>query len=117
MIDARTISTWTAVLAAAAVAAGCGSDGSGAEPLDCSAGGGEGALSRCLEPTLDASYYVEQSLRYFDTLDSGVGPFVQPSYSELVARFGEIRDPHFFHEPLFEPELSPGDNRVIGQRL
>lgn len=68
---------------------GCGGDGStGAAPRPgCVASGEPGATSTCLAATRDASYYVEQSETYFDTLDSSVSPFVQPSYSPLVARW------------------------------
>ncbi len=47
----------------------------------------EGATSRCLQATKTSEYYVEQSLKYFDTLDIEADPESIPNYSELVARW------------------------------
>ena len=47
----------------------------------------DGATSRCLQPTMPAEYYIEQSLKYFDTLDIDAEPKSIPEYSELVARW------------------------------
>ena len=49
--------------------------------------GEEGALSICSEPTLSADYYEDQSLRYFDTLESDFVEGEQPVYAEGVARW------------------------------
>lgn len=45
------------------------------------------ALSRCLKPRQTPEYYIEQSQRYFDTLDVSVDPLIHPRYSELSARW------------------------------
>ncbi|MDP2305704.1 MAG: hypothetical protein Q8P18_06725 [Pseudomonadota bacterium] len=45
------------------------------------------ALSTCLVPTQTEEYYVDQSLRYFDTLDASADRESAPTYSELVARW------------------------------
>lgn len=47
---------------------------------------GDGALSTCLSPTMPGDYYVEQSLRYFDTLETGFTGD-GPAYAEGVARW------------------------------
>ena len=54
---------------------------------DCPADSGDSATSGSLTPTLDPVYYVDQSLKYFDTLDSYADPNSVPAYSELVARW------------------------------
>lgn len=48
---------------------------------------GPGALSTCLSPTQTDEYYIDQSLRYFDTLDGSADPDSEPTYAELVARW------------------------------
>jgi hypothetical protein len=48
---------------------------------------GTGALATCLVPHQPPAYYVEQGLRYFDTLDATADPDSIPAYSELVARW------------------------------
>jgi hypothetical protein len=53
----------------------------------CSARGDAGATSPCLAPQQAPEYYVEQSNKYFDTLDADAGPESVPVYSELVARW------------------------------
>lgn len=52
--------------------------------LDC---GTPGAKAECLSPTFSAEYYIEQSVKYFLTMDSSVSVLVQPNYSDLVARW------------------------------
>lgn len=47
----------------------------------------EGATSRCLSPTMSDEYYIEQSLKYFDTLDITADQEIVPNYSEFVARW------------------------------
>ena len=49
--------------------------------------GTAGATSTCLAPSHPESYYVEQALKYFDTLDVDADPESVPNYSELVARW------------------------------
>ena len=49
--------------------------------------GTDGATSRCLEPRWPPEYYVEQSMKYFDTLDIDADPESIPEYSQLVARW------------------------------
>jgi hypothetical protein len=46
----------------------------------------DGASSDCLQPMQAPEHYVEQSHRYFDTMDSSV-EHTWPEYSELVARW------------------------------
>ncbi|MBZ0253995.1 MAG: hypothetical protein K8I02_11710 [Candidatus Methylomirabilis sp.] len=77
------------LLAASALAA-CGGGGSNSAALlpdKCAVTAPEDRLAECSKPTLDPAYYVEQSLKYFDTLDSTVPIDVVPNYSELVARW------------------------------
>ena len=63
----------------------CGdSDDSESTALLC---GTPAAKSRCLEPQQAPEYYVEQSLKYFDTLATFVNPLSVPNYSTLVARW------------------------------
>jgi hypothetical protein len=69
-------------------------DGSGASPdttVDappgCLNAGTDGATALCLTPTQTPEYYVDQALRYFDTLDVDADPASVPNYSELVARW------------------------------
>lgn len=45
------------------------------------------ATSTCLSPQKTPEYYIEQSLKYFDTLDIDADPESMPNYSELVARW------------------------------
>lgn len=47
----------------------------------------EGATAGCLQPTLSPEYYVDQALRYFDTLDVEADRARVPAYSALVARW------------------------------
>lgn len=49
--------------------------------------GSKGATSACLKPVQTPEYYIEQSLKYFDTLDIDADPDSIPNYSELVARW------------------------------
>lgn len=53
----------------------------------CRNAGTEGATAGCLTPTQTPEYYVEQALKYFDTLDTSADPESIPVYSELVARW------------------------------
>ncbi|MCC6159846.1 MAG: hypothetical protein IT350_17470 [Deltaproteobacteria bacterium] len=48
---------------------------------------GDNATSGFSSPRFPPEYYVEQSLKYFDTLDSYTDPRSIPNYSELVARW------------------------------
>lgn len=45
------------------------------------------ALATALSPQLPPEHYVDQALKYFDTLDTSADPESAPSYSELVARW------------------------------
>lgn len=56
-------------------------------PNDCVGAGTAGATARCLEPTQSPEYYVEQALKYFDTLDTTADPESIPDYHETVARW------------------------------
>lgn len=53
----------------------------------CTADGGEGAVSTCLSPTQPDAYYVDQALRYFDTLESSYPGEGGPTYAPTVARW------------------------------
>ena len=53
----------------------------------CQNPGTEGATAACLTPTQSPEYYVEQGLKYFDTLDIDADPESVPDYSPLVARW------------------------------
>jgi hypothetical protein len=69
----------------------CGA-GCSSEPVDddgsrCAVGGGAGAVSTCLVPKQSPEYYIEQSNKYFDTLDTSADPSSIPNYSELVSRW------------------------------
>lgn len=67
---------------AATLALGCATE---ADP--CARGGGEGAPSTCVAPTMDAAYYVAQANMYFDRLDATTDPDLAPNYSPLVVRW------------------------------
>ena len=45
------------------------------------------ALATALTPKQAPEYYVEQALKYFDTLDTSADPSSVPAYSTLVARW------------------------------
>ena len=49
--------------------------------------GTDGALSTCLTPIYDSSYYIEQGVKYFQTMQSDIPNNVQPNYSDLVIRW------------------------------
>ncbi len=57
------------------------------DPGACRDEGTPGATAACLSPTKSPEYYVEQGLKYFDTLDVDADPESVPNYSELVARW------------------------------
>ncbi|MCB9787606.1 MAG: hypothetical protein H6744_13070 [Deltaproteobacteria bacterium] len=101
---------WMAVFALGCAAAGCsgeatvaadvaaadqgdaagdlgGGPDSTAPPAGCSGLGTAGATSRCLEPTQPPEYYVDEALKYFDTLDVDADRERIPAYSDLVARW------------------------------
>lgn len=70
----------------ALVDADAGAD-AGADASGCLNPGTDGATAGCLEPTMAPEYYVEQALKYFDTLDTSASEDSIPEYSELVARW------------------------------
>lgn len=49
--------------------------------------GTEGALATCLTPKFDSSYYIEQGVKYFLTMQSDIPNHVIPNYSDLVIRY------------------------------
>ncbi|MCG8672390.1 MAG: hypothetical protein MI867_23500 [Pseudomonadales bacterium] len=53
-------------------------------PIDC---GTDDANSLCLEPTQTPEYYIDQSIKYFLTMESSVSPLVIPRYSSKVVRW------------------------------
>jgi hypothetical protein len=57
------------------------------ETQACENEGTPGATARCLRPTFPPEHYVEQALKYFDTLDVTADPESIPDYSDLVARW------------------------------
>lgn len=46
-----------------------------------------GAMATCLSPKFDSTYYIEQGVKYFLTMQSDIPPNVQPNYSDLVIRY------------------------------
>jgi hypothetical protein len=56
-------------------------------PDGCLHAGTPGATALCLSPTFPPEHYVEQALKYFDTLDVDADPASIPAYSDLVARW------------------------------
>ena len=77
----------TLALALALTLGGCSDSDDETVAADCVDRGLDSATAGCLEPLHPPEYYVEQSSRYFDTLDSYVSPWLIPHYSELVARW------------------------------
>ncbi|NLH48301.1 MAG: hypothetical protein GX444_06830 [Myxococcales bacterium] len=65
---------------------GTDNDDRDAQP-ECWEAGGDAPTADVLTPRQSPEYYVEQSLKYFDTLDSYADPRSIPNYSELVARW------------------------------
>jgi hypothetical protein len=55
--------------------------------LNCWDEPGSSATSENMTPRQNPEYYIEQSLKYFDTLDSYTDPRSIPNYSPLVARW------------------------------
>lgn len=49
--------------------------------------GTNAALSTCLTSKFDSAYYVEQGIKYFQTMQSDIPNDVQPNYSPLVIRW------------------------------
>lgn len=47
----------------------------------------EDGVSTCLHPTQPEAFYVDQGMRYFDSLDASADPTSRPTYSERVARW------------------------------
>jgi len=45
------------------------------------------ALAECLTPKFSSQYYVEQGIKYFQTMQSDIPIDVQPNYSDLVIRW------------------------------
>lgn len=54
------------------------------QELNC---GTEGAKAECLTPKFPPEYYIDQSVKYFLTMDSATSIFVQPNYSDEVIRW------------------------------
>jgi len=53
-------------------------------PQNC---GSDGALSTCLTPKFDSTYYIEQGVKYFLTMQSDIPNNVVPDYSPFVIRW------------------------------
>ena len=49
--------------------------------------GTDAARAECLMPQQSSEHYIEQSEKYFYTMDSSVSPLLIPDYSALVARW------------------------------
>lgn len=67
-----------------------GADGAASSadaPPGCLHHGTDGATSLCLAPTRPPEHYVQEALRYFDTLDVSADPDSIPAYSARVARW------------------------------
>lgn len=47
----------------------------------------DSAFSTVLQPKFDAAYYIDQGVKYFQTMESSVPAKVQPAYSDLVIRW------------------------------
>lgn len=47
----------------------------------------KGAYSTCLKPLQSPEYYIDQSVKYFQTMESTIPINVQPNYSDLVIRW------------------------------
>ena len=56
-------------------------------PADCQGHGTDGATATCLRPTMPPEYYVDEALKYFDTLDVSADRDRVPTYHPLVARW------------------------------
>jgi hypothetical protein len=54
---------------------------------DLRACGTPGALATCLAPTMPPEHYIDQGLKYFDTMDGSADPESRPTYAERVARW------------------------------
>jgi len=70
---------------------GDGDPGEGASAADvppgCAGVDTEAATASCLTPTLDPAYYVDEALKYFDTLDVDADRSRIPDYHPQVARW------------------------------
>ncbi len=75
------VGVWAPILLAMV---GCQSSSPSEVPDPCA---GTGALAECLTPKQSPSYYIEQALYYFDTLDGSADPSKVPNYSRHVARW------------------------------
>lgn len=53
----------------------------------CRNSGTPGATATCMKPTRPQAWYIDQSSRYFDTLDVSADPESAPQYADLVARW------------------------------
>ena len=67
--------------------AGCAEDNAGASRDDDLRCGTDAARAECLTPRQTPEYYIEQSEKYFLTMESTVSPLVIPNYAEQVARW------------------------------
>lgn len=56
-------------------------------PEGCANPGTPGATAQCLAPTFPPEYYVDEALKYFDTLDVDADRSRVPNYHPLVARW------------------------------
>ncbi len=68
-----------------ALALGCQAepeDKASADPCD-----GPGALAECTDKTMSDAHYIEESLKYFDTMDTAADMSNGPTYGETVARW------------------------------
>lgn len=81
---------WVGAFAGFVLLAGCAPDDKVEEPAvraNCVNEGTPGATSGCLTPTQSEEFYVDEALKYFDTLDVDADRERIPDYSERVARW------------------------------
>ena len=86
-MDPLTRTACVLLLVACACAFGCGGSDPEGPPSRDPACETDAALAGCLLPRQSPAYYVEQSVKYFRTMESSVSPDVIPSYSDRVVRW------------------------------
>jgi len=81
------LTAWALILFTVSLMSACSDDNdddSWNKGLNC---GTDAAKAACLEPQQSPEYYIDQSEKYFYTMDSSVSPFIIPNYSKLVVRW------------------------------
>ena len=49
--------------------------------------GTDAAKAGCVKPNKKPQYYIDQSIKYFRTMETTISPMVQPNYSKKVVRW------------------------------